>query len=98
MLAEERRSRIQELLFQQNTVVISELAQLLAISEMTIRRDLDELEARGACKRIHGGAMSLRSVENRGVAYPAFSVREQAQAMRRPPSHGRQRHWYSLGT
>lgn len=80
MLAEERRSKIQELLFQESTVAIAELAQLFGTSEMTIRRDLDALEARGVCKRIHGGAMSLRSVENRGVAYPAFSVREQAQA------------------
>lgn len=80
MLSEERRSRIEELLAQQPTVVISELAELFGTSEMTIRRDLDELESRGICQRIHGGAMSLR-IQYHNVVYPLFSAREQAQAL-----------------
>lgn len=78
MLAEERRAKIQELLTQKPTVVISELAELFGTSEMTIRRDLDELEARGICQRIHGGAMSLRVLEYQNL-YPPFPTREQFQ-------------------
>ena len=58
MLAEERRSKIQEILAYKSSVSIAELVQQFGTSEMTIRRDLDELEARGVCQRIHGGAMS----------------------------------------
>jgi len=41
-------------------VRVSGLAQELAVSEETIRRDLDELEARGRLRRIHGGAVPFR--------------------------------------
>jgi len=80
MLAEERRSKIQEILVYKNSVSIAELVEQFGTSEMTIRRDLDELEARGVCQRIHGGAMSLRVMEYRSTVYPPFALREQAQA------------------
>jgi len=80
MLAEERRSKIQEILAYKNSVSIAELVEQFGTSEMTIRRDLDELEARGICQRIHGGAMSLRVMEYRSTIYPPFALREQAQA------------------
>jgi len=80
MLAEERRSKIQEILAYKNSVSIAELVELFGTSEMTIRRDLDELEARGVCQRIHGGAMSLRVMEYRSTIYPPFALREQSQA------------------
>ncbi len=80
MLAEERRSKIQEILAYKNSVSIAKLVEQFGTSEMTIRRDLDELEARGICQRIHGGAMSLRVMEYRSTIYPPFALREQAQA------------------
>jgi DeoR/GlpR family transcriptional regulator of sugar metabolism len=80
MLAEERRSKIQEIFTYKHSVSIAELVEQFGTSEMTIRRDLDELEARGVCQRIHGGAMSLRMTEYRNTAYPPFALREQAQA------------------
>ena len=58
MLAEERRSRILELLAQKSVVGLAELAAFFETSEMTIRRDLDALAERGECQRIRGGAMS----------------------------------------
>ncbi len=80
MLAEERRSRIQDLLVQKSVVTLAELAVLFATSEMTIRRDLDALAARGACHRVRGGAMSMRPPENRTFAYPSYFSRVQVQA------------------
>jgi DeoR/GlpR family transcriptional regulator of sugar metabolism len=79
MLPEERRARIQDLLSQKSSVTISELAGQFGTSEMTVRRDLDELEARGVCQRIHGGATSLRIQENRPPPYPSYPQRERCQ-------------------
>lgn len=79
MLAEERRFRIQEILTQKSTVSISELMEVFGTSDMTIRRDLDELASRGVCQRIHGGAISLRVMEYPHDAYPHFSQREMSQ-------------------
>jgi DeoR family transcriptional regulator of aga operon len=80
MLAEERRSRIQDLIVQKSVVTLAELAALFGTSEMTVRRDLDALAARGACHRIRGGAMSLHPPDNRSFAYPSYFSRAQAQA------------------
>ncbi len=79
MLPEERRSRIQDLLSQKSSVTIAELADQFGTSEMTVRRDLDELETRGVCQRIHGGATSLRVQEYRPPPYPGYPQREQSQ-------------------
>jgi DeoR family transcriptional regulator, fructose operon transcriptional repressor len=80
MLAEERRSRILDLLMQKPVVTLVELSAFFGTSEMTIRRDLDILADRGKCQRIRGGAMALRRPENRNFAYPSYFSREQVQA------------------
>jgi DeoR/GlpR family transcriptional regulator of sugar metabolism len=45
---------------------VSELATSLGVSEMTVRRDLAELEREGKLTRVHGGAV-------RSAAEPAFA-------------------------
>lgn len=42
-------------------VTVVDLAQRFAVSEMTIRRDLEALEADGTAKRVRGGAISAVS-------------------------------------
>ncbi|MFF5205768.1 DeoR/GlpR family DNA-binding transcription regulator [Streptosporangium sp. NPDC000396] len=42
-----------------DTVSVTELAVEHAVSEMTIRRDLDELAQQGVVRRVRGGAVSL---------------------------------------
>ena len=59
MLTEERKQRIIDLLNEQDIVKSQELMTLLSASESTIRRDLQELEADGLLKRIHGGAKRI---------------------------------------
>lgn len=54
---EQRLSAIRDLLQSQESVSISELARRFNLSEMTIRRDLDNLELTGQVRRTHGGAM-----------------------------------------
>lgn len=40
-------------------VTLAELADRLGVSEMTVRRDLDELQRRGLVRRVRGGAEAL---------------------------------------
>ncbi|MBM3855071.1 MAG: DeoR/GlpR transcriptional regulator, partial [Verrucomicrobia bacterium] len=51
-----RQARIRELLSRQPEVSVADLAQQFGASEMTIRRDLNALEARAQIQRTHGGA------------------------------------------
>ncbi|WP_304305353.1 DeoR/GlpR family DNA-binding transcription regulator [Pseudacidovorax intermedius] len=53
----ERAKAITTLLREQGRVVASELAQRFAVSEDSIRRDLRDLAAKGACQRVYGGAV-----------------------------------------
>jgi DeoR/GlpR family transcriptional regulator of sugar metabolism len=54
-LADDRRSKLLEHVRSQGFASLGGLAGLLAVSESTVRRDLDALEASGAIKRTHGG-------------------------------------------
>ena len=57
MLAEERRDRLLELVRVRRFASLPELAEQLAVSESTVRRDLDQLEEQGVARRIHGGVL-----------------------------------------
>lgn len=69
MLAEERRTRVFAEVQRQRAVRVADLAALLEVSEMTIRRDLDALAAEGALEKVHGGATVTRS---RSADEPGF--------------------------
>jgi DeoR/GlpR family transcriptional regulator of sugar metabolism len=56
-----RRRAIRGLLAERGEVGIAELATELEVSEMTIRRDLEELEDQGVARRVRGGAISTVS-------------------------------------
>lgn len=73
---DQRQRYILEEIERRGSVNVIELAQALTVSEMTIRRDLNDLEKVGLVRRVHGGAvsargrsyeppLSTRSVENR---------------------------------
>ena len=47
MLAEQRRNRLLELIRLRRFASLPELAEQLAVSESTVRRDLDTLESQG---------------------------------------------------
>lgn len=56
MLAAQRHKLIVEKLRTQGGVRVSDLTELLSVSEMTVRRDLDALAAAGVLEKVHGGA------------------------------------------
>lgn len=62
MFAEERQERIFQIVNQRNSVKVSELSSELETSEVTIRRDLEELQRQNRIIRTHGGAMSTYNV------------------------------------
>jgi DeoR/GlpR family transcriptional regulator of sugar metabolism len=51
-----RHERILELLRQHGLVSVQRLARTVRASDMTVRRDLARLEARGLVRKLHGGA------------------------------------------
>jgi DeoR/GlpR family transcriptional regulator of sugar metabolism len=59
-LAAGRQAQIIELLRAEGVVRASTLASALGVSEMTVRRDIEDLAARGLCRKVHGGAARVR--------------------------------------
>lgn len=57
---DERQNEILSLLDQENKIYVADLGQKFNVSEVTIRKDLKELEERGLLKRVHGGAEKVR--------------------------------------
>lgn len=72
MLAAERRTLILEKLMEEKKVVVSELGELFAVSEETIRRDLDKLNKEGLAIKSYGGAVLN---ENNNIDMP-FHIRQ----------------------
>lgn len=59
--AEERQQTILELLEARGQVTIAELSARFSVSDMTLRRDLAQLEGDGLLRRTHGGATRTQS-------------------------------------
>jgi DeoR/GlpR family transcriptional regulator of sugar metabolism len=57
VLAAERRLKILEFMAGKQVVTVAESAARFGVSEVTIRKDLERLEAQGYLRRIHGGAV-----------------------------------------
>jgi DeoR family transcriptional regulator, fructose operon transcriptional repressor len=58
-LAPQRRQRIRSMVEARRAVRLEELSLALGVSQATVRRDLDELEAEGLVRRVHGGAVAV---------------------------------------
>ncbi len=60
MLNEERRRLILEMLNRDGRVLVGALARHFHTSQVTVRKDLDILQAQGRIHRTHGGALPTR--------------------------------------
>jgi DeoR/GlpR family transcriptional regulator of sugar metabolism len=56
VLARERQSYIAERVRDRGAVRVSDLTRELQVSDMTVRRDLDQLARQGVVDKVHGGA------------------------------------------
>ena len=81
MIPAERRARIVELLEERRAVRVSVLSETLGVSEMTIRRDLEQLEQAGLLSRMHGGAILKRRMLEEPLY--ATNVRAHSEEKRR---------------
>ena len=72
MLGQERHDALLRWLSEEGRIHAASAAKRLDVSLDTVRRDLSELEAAGACRRVHGGALPPASP---GPA--AFALREE---------------------
>jgi DeoR/GlpR family transcriptional regulator of sugar metabolism len=71
MIQEERRQKILQLIETHGSVDVSDLCTRFGVSEMTIRRDLSDLQSKGLLRRVRGGAVNAR-----GRSYePPFLIR-----------------------
>lgn len=59
MLKVQRQDQLQRLCDARGLLSVTEAAELLGTSPMTIRRDMDELAAEGKINRVRGGAKSI---------------------------------------
>lgn len=73
MSPDRRRDQILAYLSARDRTSVGELSQVLGVSEVTVRKDLDVLESQGVLTRVHGGAV----VSGRGRLELFFATREQ---------------------
>ncbi len=57
--ASERRSMIAQMVQEKGKVLLTDLVAQFAVTETSIRRDLDILKSQGKLKRFHGGAIAV---------------------------------------
>jgi DeoR/GlpR family transcriptional regulator of sugar metabolism len=71
MNAAERQSKIVEIVMAEGSISVPDICEHFDVSEMTARRDLNEIDRQGLLRRVRGGA-----VANLGRSYePPFPIR-----------------------
>jgi DeoR/GlpR family transcriptional regulator of sugar metabolism len=80
MLAAERQARIVAEIQKRGAVRVIEFAEMLGVSDMTIRRDLDALAQQGLLDKVHGGATRRSPVnEEPSTEEPGFEAKSSRQ-------------------
>ncbi|NIY98294.1 MAG: DeoR/GlpR transcriptional regulator [Rhodobacteraceae bacterium] len=70
-----RKDRISQMVRDNGFMSSADLAETFKVSEMTVRRDLAELEERGDLRRTHGGAIASEPEAETRIAEPFFDER-----------------------
>ncbi|MDO5533670.1 MAG: DeoR/GlpR family DNA-binding transcription regulator [Propionibacteriaceae bacterium] len=88
--AEVRRTRIRELMAGTGRLDLAWTAGELGVSEMTVRRDLVELERQGLLRRVRGGAVSVEpeQFDRRAARNNTAKQRIAAKLRTLVPDHG----------
>jgi DeoR/GlpR family transcriptional regulator of sugar metabolism len=76
LLAHQRQALILERIRDRGTVRVSELVRDLGVSDMTVRRDLENLDERGLLVKVHGGATATAPL---ALDEPGFSAKSTLQ-------------------
>ena len=74
----QRHERVMDELRREGAVRVRDLAELLGVSELTVRRDITALAAQNLLTKVHGGATLptdlAPAVRRRGPASPRFTI------------------------
>lgn len=83
MLASQRRATIASLVEETGAVRVADLVEQLGVSDMTIRRDIEQLAREGLVERVHGGALAVgaRSSEEPGFTAKSGLMTAQKRAI-----------------
>ncbi len=79
MLAQMRQARILEEVHRSGGVRVSNLTEILGVSDMTIRRDLEVMARKGLLAKVHGGATAVDTASAVEPGFEAKSGRETAE-------------------
>lgn len=71
MLAQQRREHILAALKTSGAVRAADLTEEFGVSEMTVRRDIADLAARGLLRKVHGGAIPVQTTAHE----PTFATK-----------------------
>lgn len=84
MLAEQRYTKVLQMMQQSGIVKASDLKDLFDVSSETVRRDLENMELQGLLRRTHGGAMPISTEAYQAMPpYTPFDQREQENIERK---------------
>jgi DeoR/GlpR family transcriptional regulator of sugar metabolism len=76
MLARQRQALILERVREDGAVRVAEIARELAVSDMTVRRDLEILHDQGLLEKVHGGATVISGL---ALYEPGFAAKSSLQ-------------------
>jgi DeoR/GlpR family transcriptional regulator of sugar metabolism len=79
VLAQQRQAIILDQIRASGGVRVSELTEVLGVSDMTVRRDLETLAARGMLEKVHGGATAIPQHSTDEPGFEAKSSLEQQE-------------------
>lgn len=77
VFAQQRQERILTLLSATGSVHVADLVAELGVSDMTIRRDISDLAAKGLVRRVHGGAVPTNNATAFTSYEPDFATKAQ---------------------
>ena len=75
-----RRAQILERIQREGGASVADLARTLAVSSITVHRDLERLAAEGLVERVHGGARALQGTNSTGAAIATAWIQRVGQA------------------
>jgi len=79
MLARQRHDFIVEMIRRTGSVRVRELAEELDVSEMTVRRDLDQLAGQRLIEKVHGGATRIGDLSSFEPGFDAKQHRQRSE-------------------
>lgn len=79
MLAQQRQSIIADEVRRLGALRVSDLVEMLGVSDMTVRRDLDALARQGLVDKVHGGATAPVDPSTTEPGFAEKSLRERGE-------------------